>query len=113
MQKAVAGTDTGFESAASRFESFITWRPINHYPETGKPPSYSATPELLQLLTSSLARLFKSYLVSAPSPKSVGFRCVQNGPTDLRRNPRDLGDGALARNRRVEAYGGWICGLER
>jgi hypothetical protein len=63
MQKAVAGTDTGFESAASRFESFITWRPINHYPETGKPPSYSATPELLQLLTSSLARLFKSYLV--------------------------------------------------
>jgi len=54
MQKAVAGTDTGFESAASRFESFITWRPINHYPETGKPPSYSATPELLQLLTSLL-----------------------------------------------------------
>ena len=80
MQKAVAGTDTGFESAASRFESFITWRPINHYPETGKPPSYSATPELLQLLTSSLARLFKNY---------------------------------LTRNRRVEAYGGWICGLER
>ena len=25
----------------------------------GKPPSHSATPELLQLLTSSLARLFK------------------------------------------------------
>ena len=29
---------------------------------TGKPPSHSATPELLQLLTSSLARMFKSFL---------------------------------------------------
>ena len=55
MQKSVAGTDTGFESAASRFEIFIAWRPINHHPQTGKPPSHSATLELLQLLTSSIA----------------------------------------------------------
>jgi hypothetical protein len=33
---------------------FISWRRINHRPQTGKPPSHSATPELLQLLTSSL-----------------------------------------------------------
>jgi hypothetical protein len=36
-------------------EIFIALRPINHYPQTGKLPSPSATPELRQLLTSSLA----------------------------------------------------------
>src|SRR5260370_21096678 len=36
----------------SRYEIFITWRLINHHRQTGKPPSHSATPELLQLLTS-------------------------------------------------------------
>ena len=35
-----AGTDTGFESTASRVEFFIGWRPINHYPQTGKPVSF-------------------------------------------------------------------------
>ncbi len=55
MQISVAGTDTGSESTASRAEIFIAWRPINHHPQTGKPPSHSATPELLQLLTSSIA----------------------------------------------------------
>jgi len=53
MQIPVAETDTGVESTASRLEIFIAWRPINHHPYTGKPPSHSATPELLQLLTSS------------------------------------------------------------
>jgi hypothetical protein len=62
MQISAAGTDTGFESTGSRVEMFIAWRPINHHPQTGKPPSHSATPELPELLTSSLARLFKSYL---------------------------------------------------
>jgi hypothetical protein len=54
MQISVAGTVTGFESTASRAEIFVAWRPINHHPQTGKSPSHSATPELRQLLTSSL-----------------------------------------------------------
>src|ERR1700688_143156 len=45
--------------------------------------------------------------------RQSGSDRLEKQPTDLRRNPRDLGNGALARNRRVEAYGGWICGLER
>jgi hypothetical protein len=57
MQISAAGTGTGFESTVSRVEFFITWRPINHYPQTGKPPSHSATPEPPELLTSSLARV--------------------------------------------------------
>jgi hypothetical protein len=31
------------------------WRTINHQPQTGKPRPHSPTPELPQLLTSSLA----------------------------------------------------------
>jgi hypothetical protein len=54
MQIPVAGTDTGFESNASRVEIFIPWRPIYHHPRTGKPRSHSATPELL-LLNSPLS----------------------------------------------------------
>ena len=52
MQIPVAETDTGVESTPSRIEIFFAWRPINHHPQAGKPPSHSATPELLQLLTS-------------------------------------------------------------
>jgi hypothetical protein len=37
-------------------------RLIYQHPQTGKPPSHSATPELLQLLTSSFDRMFKSFL---------------------------------------------------
>ena len=50
MGVSVAGTETGFQSTASRVENFIAWRPINHQPETGTPPSYSATSELRQLV---------------------------------------------------------------
>ena len=32
-------------------EIFIAWRPINHHLQTARPPSHTATPELLQLLT--------------------------------------------------------------
>ena len=49
MQISAPGTIIG--STASRVGIFIAWRPINHRPQTGKPPSHSATPELLQLLT--------------------------------------------------------------
>jgi len=37
-----------------KLELSLTWRPINHHPQTGKTPSRSATSELLQLLTSPL-----------------------------------------------------------
>jgi hypothetical protein len=57
MQISAAEQILGFESTASRVEFFIAWRPTNHYPQTGKLPSHSATPELLKLLTSSLARM--------------------------------------------------------
>jgi hypothetical protein len=37
MQMPVAaGTDSGFESTASRAENFIAWRPINHHLQTQK-----------------------------------------------------------------------------
>jgi hypothetical protein len=55
MQIPVAGTDTGFESTASRVEILIAWRPIYHHPRTEKPRSHSATPELRQLLNSPLS----------------------------------------------------------
>ena len=54
MQMPVAETDTGIESTASRVEIFFARTPINHHSQTGKTPSHSATPELLQLLTSAL-----------------------------------------------------------
>jgi hypothetical protein len=57
MQISVAETDTGIESTDCRVEIFILWRSINRHPQTGKPPFL-----IPQLLTSSLARLFKSYL---------------------------------------------------
>src|SRR5271165_1478617 len=47
-----SGDEYLVESTASRVEIVIAWRLINHHPETGKPPSHSATPELLQLLQS-------------------------------------------------------------
>jgi hypothetical protein len=45
MQISVTGTDTGFDSTASRVEIFIAWGPINHHRQAGKPRSH------LQLLT--------------------------------------------------------------
>jgi hypothetical protein len=57
-----SGDEYLVESTASRVEIVIAWRLINHHPQTGKPPSHSATPELLQLLTSSFDRMFKSFL---------------------------------------------------
>ena len=57
-----SGDEYLVESTASRVEIVIAWRLINHHPQTGKPSSHSATPELLQLLTSSFERLFKSFL---------------------------------------------------
>jgi hypothetical protein len=57
-----SGDEYLVESTASRVEIVIAWRLINHHPQTGKPPSHSATPELLQLLTSSFDRLFKGFL---------------------------------------------------
>ena len=61
MQDIRAGTDRNLH----RME------PINHHPQAGKPPSHSATPELLQLLTSSLARLFtRSYLRTPRTPNA-------------------------------------------
>src|SRR5271166_1628904 len=51
-----SGDEYLVESTASRVEIVIAWRLINHHPQTGKPPSHSATPELLQLLTSSFDR---------------------------------------------------------
>jgi hypothetical protein len=71
MQISVAGTDIGFESTASpqkitsggrrgkatsplhRVEIFIAWRPINHYLQTGKPPSHSVPPATPDSFTSS------------------------------------------------------------
>ena len=57
-----SGDEYLVESTASRVETVIAWMVINHHPQTGKPPSHSATPELLQLLTSSFDRMFKSFL---------------------------------------------------
>jgi hypothetical protein len=31
LELSLTGTDTGFESTASRVEIFITWRPIKNY----------------------------------------------------------------------------------
>jgi hypothetical protein len=47
----MAGNNPG-ESTASRVEFSIAWKRMNHHPQTGKPASHSATPELLQPLTS-------------------------------------------------------------
>src|SRR5271165_2563005 len=47
IETSLAGTDADLQSSASQVEVFIAWRPINHRPQTGKPPSHSATPELL------------------------------------------------------------------
>src|SRR5271166_3925790 len=58
MQIPVAGTDTGVESTVCEVEIFITGVPINHHLQSGKPPSHSATPELLQLLTPGLLSYF-------------------------------------------------------
>jgi hypothetical protein len=64
MQLSVAGTNTGFDCepakitqkamrrAHCRPAEFIARRPTNEHPQTGNPPSHSATPELRQLLTS-------------------------------------------------------------
>src|SRR5271155_2321182 len=41
------GTDTGLEATASRVEFFIISKRMNHHSKTAKPPSHSATPELL------------------------------------------------------------------
>ena len=47
----MAGNNTGVESIASRVEFSIASKRMNHRPQTRKPPSHSATSELLQLLT--------------------------------------------------------------
>ena len=47
-----SGAIAGSESTASRVEFFIVSKRMNHHPETAKRPPHSATPELLQLLTS-------------------------------------------------------------
>src|SRR5271165_2950428 len=57
-----SGDEYLLESTASRVEIVVAWRLIYHDPQTGKLPSHSATSELLQLLNSSFARLFKSFL---------------------------------------------------
>ena len=72
----MAGTNPG-ESTASRVEFFIAWKRMNHHPQTGKPASHSATPELLQLLTSSIARLFqKPVEFSAQPENSAATACI-------------------------------------
>src|SRR5271166_33155 len=57
-----SGDEYLVESTASRVEIVIAWRLINHHPQTEKPPFHSATPELLQLLTSSFDPMLKSFL---------------------------------------------------
>src|SRR5208337_3115989 len=52
------------QSGSDRLEKQPTDR------RTGKPPSHSATPELLQLLTSSIARIFKPKLRNLESSSS-------------------------------------------
>src|SRR5260370_11241621 len=46
------GKSSGVGSTANKLEFFVGWKRMNHQPRAGKPPSHSATPELLQLLSS-------------------------------------------------------------
>jgi hypothetical protein len=54
-----SGDEYLVESTASRVEIVIAWRLINHHPQTGK---RRLILQLLQLLTSSFERLFKTFL---------------------------------------------------
>jgi|GEM_PF-4349084 len=84
-----------FSGYAGKFRCFLERRA-----QTGKPSSHSATPELLQLLTSSLAPLFKSYLArknvwmrtACEAGRLVPLFLIQHFPTwsdqlDVQRHP--------------------------
>ena len=65
------------ESTARRVEFFIPWKRMNHHPQTGKPASHSATPELLQLLTSPIAPPFQEAAEFSAQPEnSAATACI-------------------------------------